>query len=48
MNEDFLELIRLMNEHGVAFILVGGYAYIFNAKAFPLTKLREEPEEWAW
>lgn len=33
MNEEFLELIRLLNEHGVDFILVGGYAYIFNAEA---------------
>jgi hypothetical protein len=33
MNDDFLELIRLMNRHEVDFILVGGYAYIFNAEA---------------
>jgi hypothetical protein len=33
MNDDFLDLIRLMNQHRVDFILVGGYAYIFNAEA---------------
>ena len=33
MNEDFLDLIRAMNAHGVDFVLVGGYAYIFNAEA---------------
>ena len=32
MNEDFLELIRLMNQADVDFILVGGYAFIFNAE----------------
>lgn len=33
MNEEFLELIRLLEKHAVDFILVGGYAYIFNAEA---------------
>jgi len=33
MNEDFVALARAMNERGVKFILVGGYAYLFNAEA---------------
>jgi hypothetical protein len=33
MNEDFLDFIRLLNRHKVEFILVGGYAYMFNVEA---------------
>jgi hypothetical protein len=33
MNDDFLDFIRLLNRHKVEFILVGGYAYMFNVEA---------------
>lgn len=33
MNEDFLDFMRCMNQFGVQFILVGGYAYMYNVQA---------------
>jgi hypothetical protein len=33
MNDDFLDFIRILNRHQVEFILVGGYAYMFNVEA---------------
>jgi hypothetical protein len=33
VNEDFLDLIRLMTNYDVEFVLVGGYAYILNVEA---------------
>ncbi len=32
MNSDFVELLQLLNEHKVKYLLIGGYAYSFYAE----------------